>query len=100
MRTLRTKAVQDGSSAAPIASASSVVTFPGDIKQRGKGRSFIVMLNIGGGVQPGLKSLVPASSQVGLEGFDASDMSENELSSDVSEEEYEAFEQDFGRRLA
>ena len=69
------KAVQDGSPAAPIASTSSALTFPGVIKQRGKGRSFIVTLNIGGGVQPGLNSLVPASSQVELEGFDDGDIS-------------------------
>ena len=86
------KAVQDGSSAAPIASTSSAVTFPGVIKQRGKGRSFIVTLNIGGEVQVGLKSLVPASSQVELEGFDANYTSENELSSVASEEEVEAFD--------
>ena len=86
------KAVQDGSSPAPIASTSSAVTFPGVIKQRGKGRSFIVTLNIGGEVQAGLESLVPASSQVELEGFDANDVSENELSSDASEEEVQAFD--------
>jgi len=94
------KAVQDGSSAAPIASTASALTFPGVVKQRGKGRSFNVTLDIGVEVQAGLKSLVPASSQVELEGFDASDMSENELSSYVSEEEDEVFEQDFRRRLA
>eukprot|EP00798_Chlamydomonas_sp_ICE-L_P015478 gene15478-biopygen24524 len=86
------KAVQDGSSAAPIASTSSAVTFPGVIKHRGKGRSFIVTLNIGGEVKAGLKSLVPASFQVELEGFDVNDISENELSSDASEEEVEAFD--------
>eukprot|EP00798_Chlamydomonas_sp_ICE-L_P022919 gene22919-biopygen31551 len=83
------KAVQDGSPAAPIASTSSALTFPGVIKQRGKGRSFIVTLDIGVEVQAGLKSLVPASSQVELEGLDDGDISENELSSDASEEEDE-----------
>eukprot|EP00798_Chlamydomonas_sp_ICE-L_P020171 gene20171-biopygen28977 len=53
---------------------------------------FIVTLNVGGEVQAGLKSLVPASSQVEVEGFDASDISENELSSDASEEEDELVE--------
>ena len=86
------KAVQDNSSATPIASTSSDVTFPGVIKQHGKGRSFFVTLNIGGEVQAGLKSLVPAGSQVELEGFDANDISKNELSSDASEEEDEVFE--------
>ena len=82
------KAVQDGSSAAPIASTASALTFPGVVKQRGKGRSFNVTLDIGVEVQAGLKSLVPASSKVELEGFDEGHISENELSSNASEGQF------------